>query len=115
MDNLDQYDFTDNYADIVHALIISNQSGNVIAFNIPACGSVFISAVDNIATEGNDLVVTLKSTDITGTFLDKNKFNVSEIKSVCPLLSKWQNPHLKELYKNNTPSVNQTPTDDSMA
>lgn len=108
-----EFNFTREAAEILKALLDSKEKGTMIALAVPSIGTgVFITAVDDLFLNDSETFVQLKSYDVTGRIIEKNKIPLKEIIGACPLQSLWQNPYLKNLMSDSSEVSDSTPAVD---
>jgi hypothetical protein len=83
--------------EMLNILAESKASGTAVGINAPALGTeICVTAVENIIID-KEITIVLKNYDITGYMLETNKVLLSEIKSVCPFKSPFENPYMRTL------------------
>lgn len=83
--------------EILNALAESKASGTAVGISAPVLGTeICVTAVEDILI-GEEITIVLKSYDITGYMLETNKLQLSDIKSVCPFTSPFENPYMRTL------------------
>lgn len=84
--------------DIFQEVLKSKIHGNVIGINSARLGEgMFLTAVEDLLLDHQDLVVILKPYDTTGLFFPTNRIKLGEIRSVFPFQSPFVNPFLDKL------------------
>jgi hypothetical protein len=85
--------WTTNTEEILKILSDSKANGNVIGINALSFGpTIAMTAVDDIVDVKNDKIVLLKEIDLLGIKLSESEILLSEIVSVCPLKTKYNDP-----------------------
>ena len=84
--------------EVLNILTESKASGTAVGISAPTVlgDEIYVTAVEDIII-GEDITVVLKNYDITGYMLEKNKLKLSEIKSVFPFKSAFENPYMRTL------------------
>jgi hypothetical protein len=83
--------------DMLNVLAESKEHGTAVGILAPALGDqMFVTVVDEILLQPA-ITVVLRSYDKTGYMLETNKLKLTEIKSVYPFRSPFENPYLREL------------------
>jgi len=73
----------------------SKEQGTAVGIFASILGQeIFVTAVADILID-KEITVVLKNYDITGYMLETNKLRLSEIKSICPFKSSFENPYMK--------------------
>jgi hypothetical protein len=90
-------------SEMLQALHSSKTNHTTIGINSPLLGSgTFLTCVTDIIVL-DDLAaspaIVLVSYDITGYFLPTNILKLDDIRSVCPFISKFKNPFVKNFEK----------------
>jgi hypothetical protein len=102
----EEYNFTSNPIEILEALTGSKHEEKMVALIVPSIGEgLFITAVDDIVEEGGEAWIILKHYDSTGFMIERNRIGLSEIVGACTLNSKWKNPFMKIVIKDNVPWI----------
>ncbi|HYC83803.1 MAG TPA: hypothetical protein VEB86_01220 [Chryseosolibacter sp.] len=97
MNNID-IAFLSESPDMLAALRKSKEHGTVVGISAPILGNgLFLTSVLDIVPAGDDHLITLTGYDVTGYILERNKLRLSEIRGICPFMSAFTNPYLKEL------------------
>lgn len=100
MSNHVNIDVITSPGEIFKALQVSKSNETIIGINSTLLGEgTFLLSVSDIILldELDSVTIVFKSYDVTGYFLSTNVLKLNQIKSVCPLTSKFQNPYLKNL------------------
>jgi len=88
---------------ILNALQDSQVNQSTIGINSPLLGSgTFLTCVTDIIVLDDvaaSPTIVLMSYDVTGYFLPTNILKLEEISSVCPFISKFENPFVKNFEK----------------
>lgn len=80
-------------AEILKVLIDSKENGNVIGITALSFGpTIAMTAVDDIVDVKNDKIVLLRENDLLGIKLAESEVLLSEIVSVYPLKTKYNDP-----------------------
>jgi hypothetical protein len=88
-------EFVSDRSFILNILTKSKDNGTVVGINAPCLGSgTFISVVDDIILV-DDIIIVLKPFDASGHMLDTNKIRLSDVTSVLPFNSVFENPFHK--------------------
>jgi hypothetical protein len=84
---------------VLDAIIQSNQNRTAIGIRAPGIfNGVLVTGIENIILDDDsDPIIVLKKYDSNGKFLDRDRLRLSEIESVCPFKSSFENPFLREL------------------
>jgi hypothetical protein len=84
---------------ILDAIINSNKNNTAIGIRAPGIfNGVLVTGIENIILNfDGDPIIVLKKYDSNGYFLDRDQLKLSEIESVCPFKSSFENPFLKDL------------------
>jgi hypothetical protein len=86
---------------ILGVLSLSKERGTVVGINAPILGrGTHLTGVDHIFF-GDEVEIILKPYDATGHILDRNKLKLSDIHSVLPFTSVFENPFIKSLHHKN--------------
>jgi hypothetical protein len=89
------FEFVNDGDDILSLLHKSKDFTLAIGIRSDKLGpGIYVTCVENISLEG-DFMVVLKPYDATGKMLETNRLRLSEILSVLPFNSKFQNPFHK--------------------
>jgi hypothetical protein len=87
-----QFSFSRDREDILRILTDSKNDGTVLMLAIPGISpGIFITAVDDLHQDGDQVHIYLKKHDVSGFIFERNRFTLPEIISVCPTNSKWEN------------------------
>lgn len=79
--------------EIKKEILKSKENQNVVGIYADALGDgMFLCCVDDLFAPKNEEVVVLKPYDMNGILLQRNELALSEIRAVCPLDFKYQNP-----------------------
>jgi hypothetical protein len=93
-------DLAKSSSDILKILIESKENGNTIGISSPLLGEgFFITAVEDIILEEGETTILFKPFDVTGFMLPTNRLKLGEVDAACPLISRFQNPVLKNFDK----------------
>ena len=89
-------DFINSAPAMLKALAESKKNGTMIGINSAALGTgtYITSIVDIVITDYETMIIT-KGYDVNGFFFPKSSLTLSEIKSVLPFKSFFENPFLK--------------------
>lgn len=80
---------------VLGILSLSKERGTVVGINAPILGrGTHLTAVDQISF-GDEIEIILKPYDATGHILDRNRLKLSDIHSVLPFTSVFQNPFIR--------------------
>ena len=83
--------------DMLNILFESKEHGIAVGIKAPTLGDgIYVTAVDDIILD-QDIIIVLKSYDITGYMLETNKLKLGEIRSVFPFKSAFENPYMKNI------------------
>jgi hypothetical protein len=95
----EQVGFIVHQDQILDALIESNKGNTTIGIIAPGIfNGVLVTGIENIILNfDGDPVILLRKYDCNGYFLDRHQLKLSEIESVCPFTSSFENPFLREL------------------
>jgi hypothetical protein len=86
---------------ILAILTLSKERGTVVGINAPTLGrGTHLTAVENISHEP-EVMITLKPYDATGHILDRSRIRLSEVHSVIPFSSVFENPFMRTLSSSN--------------
>lgn len=79
----------------------SKEKGTTVGINASVLGGgIYVSAVEDLILE-EDIIIVLKSYDITGYVLEINRVKLSEIRIVYPFTAAFENPYLKNFNRFN--------------
>lgn len=93
-------EFVSDKSEMLRILAASKENNTTVGINSHLLGSgTHITSVVDILPYDDDILVILKSYDITGHILDRNKLFLTEIRSVFPFSSRFENPFIKNLNK----------------
>jgi hypothetical protein len=82
-----------NTEEILQALLVSKETGNVIGITALSFGpTMAMTAVDDVIDVKNDKIVLLKENDLLGIRLPESEILLSEIVRVYPLKTKYNDP-----------------------
>jgi hypothetical protein len=96
-------DLVSDTGEMLNILAESKENETAVGINAPVLGDqMCVTAVEDILID-QEITIVLKSYDITGYMLEVNKIKLSEIKSVCPFKSHFQNPYMRNALKYNKP------------
>lgn len=83
--------------DMLNILSESKAHGTTVGIKAPKLGSgIYVTAVDDIIID-TEITIVLKSYDITGYMLERHKLKLSDIRSVFPFKSPFQNPYMRNI------------------
>jgi hypothetical protein len=83
--------------EMLNVLAESQEHGTAVGILSPALGDqIFVAVVDYILPDPA-ITIVLRNYDKTGYMLETNKLKLSEIKSVYPFSSPFENPYLREV------------------
>lgn len=72
-------------------------SSNTVGIYCPALGEgMLLVGVEDVLTDSAEPVIVLKRYDLNGIMLQRTHVALSEIRSVCPFDTKYENPLLKK-------------------
>jgi hypothetical protein len=75
----------------------SKSHGTAVGIKAPNLGTgIYVTAVEDIVI-GDEIVIVLKSYDITGYMFETNKLKLWEIGSVFPFKSAFENPYMRNI------------------
>lgn len=81
---------------VLRALTASKEQGTAIGINSAVLGTgTYISCVEDIILD-TDIVIVLKPYDATGHMLERAQLALSDIQSVLPFNSTFENPFFKD-------------------
>jgi len=84
---------------MLEVLLASRDQNTVVGINAPILGrGTHLTAVEYISDDP-DCIITLKPYDATGHILDRNKIKLSDINSVLPFTSVFENPFVRAFAK----------------
>jgi hypothetical protein len=95
----EQVGFITHPDQILEALIESHKSNTTIGIEAPGIfKGILVTGIENIVLNfDGDPVILLRKYDSNGYFLDRDRLKLSEIESVCPFTSSFENPFLRSL------------------
>jgi hypothetical protein len=100
----EEYNFIVDSSEIFQALAISKNEERMIALIVPSISEgLFITAVDDIVEQADGKIIIVKQYNSNGIMIKRNKICLHEIMGACLLTSKWVNPILKVMIKDNVP------------
>ncbi len=83
--------------EILNILAESKAQGTAVGINAPALGKeICVTGVEDVIMN-DDITIVLKRYDNTGYMLETNKLKLSDIRSVFPFKSPFENPYMKTL------------------
>lgn len=83
--------------EMLNILTESKLNGTAVGIYAPVLGNeIYVTAVEDVLID-DEITIILKSFDVTGYILEKNKLRLDEISSVCAFKSPFQNPFMKPL------------------
>ena len=83
--------------EILSILVESKAQGTAVGINAPALGNeICVTGVEDVIMN-DDITIVLKRYDNTGYMLETNKLKLSDIRSVFPFKSPFENPYMKTL------------------
>jgi hypothetical protein len=78
---------------ILKALYDSKESTTIVGIVSPVLGDgMFLTAVDDINSEGQEITVSLKQYDMSGQILARTHLSLDEFKSVCSFQMIYKHP-----------------------
>jgi hypothetical protein len=84
---------------MLEVLTLSKDRGTVVGINALILGrGTHLTAVESISSD-HDCIISLKPFDVTGHILERNKIRLSEISSVIPFTSVFENPLVRSFAK----------------
>ena len=87
-------------AEILRIIVACKENGSTVGVRSAVLGKgLFITAVDDIILEEGETIVRFMPYDVTGFMLPKTKIAIGEIEAVCPLISEFKNPVLRNIDK----------------
>ena len=94
----DVLEFISEPQKILGVLNLSKERGTVVGINAPILGrGTHLIAVDHIFF-GDEVEIILKPYDATGHILERIKLKLSDIHSVLPFTSVFENPFIRSLH-----------------
>lgn len=82
-------------------LFSSRATCKALGIYCPTLGEgMFLTAVDDMISGEKEEIVVLKPYDMNGILLPRTHLSISEIRSVCPFESLYENPLIKEEKQN---------------
>lgn len=86
--------------EILSILTESKVYGTAVGVSAPVLGSeICVTGVEDVIID-DDITIVLKGYDNTGYMLERTKLKLSEIVSVCPFKSLFENPYMRTLKQN---------------
>ena len=80
---------------LLKALGESRRRGTTIGIYSDVLGEgMFMTAVEDIYEDTNEIIIVLKRYDLSGSILQRNTLSLSEIRAVCAFDTQYKNPVL---------------------
>lgn len=90
-------EFVSDPGEMLMILKESKEQGTAVGIKASVLGAeIYVTAVEEILS-GGEIIIVVKSYDITGYMLGTNKLRLGEITSVCPFKSPFENPYMRTL------------------
>lgn len=85
-------------AQVLDILAESKAHGTAVGIVSSLLGTeIYVTAVEDIVIDDQDITIVLKNYDKTGYMLGTNKLRLGDIRSVCPFKSVFENPYMRGL------------------